>query len=239
MEITTLKDLKSAVDQLKIINNKKREIFRNDDLSKNQMNKQWAKLEPQQKELENLLSRYMYIFDIKKKDLNLEKIFKDHNLDIVFDTQFLQTESTSEGFYRDYTFYDVIFKETMEVRYKDKTETVKLIHFNESSCHYYDEMKFYMGDYLLNALHFLTEDKYECSSILQEACWKAIANKYQQKRKSTIQTNEKNKNLLIQKLDLLRNEQLRNEEIALLENKISIINQETKLIENDELNVNI
>ena len=230
MEITTLKDLKSMVEQLKELNNKKREIFNNDDLSKNQMNKLWSKLEPKQQELKILLAKYVYIFDIKRKDLHLEEAFKNHGLEIVFDTIFLQSESTSEGFYRDYTFYDIIFKDTMEVRYKDKTENVQLIHFNESSCHYYDDMKFYTGDYLLSVFPFLTEDKYECSSILQEACWKAIANKYKQKRNSAIQNNEKNKNLILQKLELLKDEERRKEEISLLENKVSLINQEIKFI---------
>ena len=149
MEITTLKDLKTLVEQLKALNKQKKDIFSNDDLSKNQMERRWAKLEPKQKEIQDALAKYFYIFDVKRKDLNLVEHFKNYNLDVVFDSTFLQTEMTSEGFYRDHTFYDIIFKDTLEVRHKNKTEKILLIHFNESSCVYYDDIKFYSGDYLL------------------------------------------------------------------------------------------
>lgn len=228
----TLKQLKDLFYELKKLKSKKEEIFTNDELSRHQMEAEYASIKPREKELEEILNKHNKIFIVEAKKLShqLREVFKQEipTYEITIKHHCDGKKYEQEHFYGWHTYYHGTESMILHISNNNKEQDVVLIEKQTTQDNRLN-IDFILGCYNVNVYDLLMQNNLPYASIIRKACWNSIVEKFQKQNLATIERNSQEKNLLIKKLEILQDEELRNKEINLLINKIK--NLENKNIE--------
>lgn len=229
----TLKELKELFKKLQQLKAKKIEIYSNDDLSKNQMDKEFKKIETNIEILEAILAKYNKIYNIKAKTLSkhLIKVIENEipNSSVSCSHHCSGKYVEQEHFYGYHTYYVGNTFMHVEIRTKNSNDVIQLFYrdINENLSNSID---YILGYYEINVLELLNNTSKKHIGLIRKACWLAIEETLKTNNKELIQSNEDQKSLINKKIAELQQQAL------LLETKNNLIkNEETTLFTNKEM----
>ena len=219
----TLNELKSLFEEYNQLKMKRTEIFKNDDLSKNQMNIENGKITPRIEELESIFRKYYLAFSVNANILARKICYiLSHNIS----ESEVSFQHACNGEY-----YNQEFFEGHETRYSGKaslkisinslgkTETISLFEHTVVKNLKYN-IDYVMGNYNLNTYNLLCNNNIKFSQLFHKACWLAIEDSIKSKNKD-LQTTVTEKQKLI------------NKKIAELRKQSKLLEKQNKEIEKD------
>jgi len=216
----TLKELKSLANELQVIKNEKKEILFNNNLSNNQKTEKIANLQPKIDELEAIIEKYNSIFTVKAY-LVTEEIVKQLQADEptikvrpIFElNQQIQNESS---------YFDGIATVSISLQKQNaRPSRHDLLTTNIKT----NEWKFSTGDFDINIASIILNDTLPMHQSIEQACWNAISKKLG--ASSVKANNSARKNLLLERLNILQDEKLREREIQKITMELSNMERES------------
>jgi len=223
----TLKELKELFKKLQQLKAKKIEIYSNDDLSKNQMDKEFKKIETNIQILEDILARYNKIYNVKAKTLSkyLIEVIESEipNSSVCCSHHCSGKYVEQEHFYGYHTYFAGNAFMLLEIRTKNSHDVIRLFNrdINENLSNSID---YILGYYQINISELLNNTTKKHIGLIRKACWLAIEETLKTKNKELIQSNEDQKSLI-------------NKKIAELQKQAELLETKNNLIKNEETTV--
>ena len=223
----TLKEIKDLFKELQQLKAKKIEIYSNDDLSKNQMDKEFEKIATNIQMLEDVLAKYNKIFNIKAKTFSkhITEVIESEipNSSVCCSHHCTGKYVEQEHFYGYHTYYVGNAFMLVEIKTKNSIDTIQLFYrnINENLSH---SINYILGDYTINILELLNNTSKKHIGLMRKACWLAIEETLKTKNKELLQSNNDQKSLI-------------NKKIAELQKQAELLETKNNLIKNEETTV--
>ncbi len=207
----TLKEFKNSCEELKKLNKRVKEISNNDDLSKNEQNRQIALIKPRIDELYPLITKYVRLFNTTTNDFA-------EQLKIEFEKDYpglkISVSNICEGKYYDKEYFEGIERYFAGKKYIRLTVTaggkekiIKLLE-NTTSTNNNDDVDFLLGKNEINITRLygslLNNSTLEFSNTIEKACWNIAEQNHKRICETKIQpADEKRKSLIRERFEML------------------------------------
>lgn len=234
----TFKELKNLIAEYKLLKSSIEYINKDNDLSKNEQLKQIKPIETKIKRIEEKTKKYAPLFEVRGDSIQEALKQALQNADIWHNCKINKHEQ--DGFYGPSVYYTGFAWIDISCKQNNK-ETIINILKRPVNKDLNNSLKYYLGDYKINIFEELLNNNYpkEYSKQINDALWQVAKEKLLQHNVITLQLNNSKKTLLMKKLMILKDEELRKKEIEKLTNEINILKEENNVLINEPENATI
>ena len=242
----TLKEFKNSCEELKQLNKKVNEISNDNDLSKNEQNRQIALIKPRIDELHPLITKYVRLFNTTTNDFAKQ-------LKLAFEKDYpglkISVSNMCEGKYYEKEYFEGI--ETfftgktyvrLAVEIGGKEKIIKLLE-NTTSTDKNNDIDFLIGNNKMNITRLyrslLNNSTIKFSNTIEKACWNIAEENHKRIYATKITPiEEKRKSLICQRFEIV-DEISRLKKINSLSEEIDTLTKKIDNYSNDCENVKI
>lgn len=229
----TLKEFKNSCEELKQLNKKINEISNNDDLSRNEQNRQIALIKPRVDELYPLILKYVKLFNTTTNDFAKQ-------LKLAFEKKYpglkISVSNICEGKYYEKEYFEGYEKHFEGKKYirltvtaGKKEKVIKLLE-NTTSIDNNNDVDFLLGNNEINIARLygslLNNNKIEFANTIEKACWNIVEQNHKKICEAKIQPTDEKRKSLIRERFLLIDGISRLKKINELSDQIDALSQE-------------